>query len=241
MRADRLPPPALAAGEVHVWSWALGRPAGEVARLLELLADDERERAGRYLHVPAREQFIAARAGLRLILAGYLALDPARIAFTHGPAGKPALAGGGLHFNVSHTQGLVLIAVTREGEVGIDVERLRTMPTHLDLAGRFFTPGEVAGLRRLPAGASEAAFYAVWTRKEAFLKATGLGLPHGLERFEVSVPPDDPARILHIDGDAAAGARWSLTALEPAPGYVGALAIEGRGHRVLTRRFEGAG
>jgi 4'-phosphopantetheinyl transferase len=227
--------------EVHVWSWSLERPAEEIARLRELLADDERERAGRYLHRPAREQFIAARAGLRLLLGRYLALDPACITFTHGRTGKPALAGGGLYFNVSHTQGLALIAVTRRGEVGVDVERLRAMPTHLDMAGRFFSPGEAAALRRLPPGATEAAFYHVWTRKEAFLKATGLGLAHGLERFEVSVPPDDPARIRHIDGDPAAGARWSLTALEPAPGYVGALAIEGGGHRLLTWHFDGSG
>jgi 4'-phosphopantetheinyl transferase len=101
------------------------------------------------------------------------------------------------------------------------------------MAERFFTPAEAAALRSLPADRSSEAFFHIWTRKEAFLKALGLGLSHGLERFAVAVPPDEPVRILHIDGDPAAGARWSLSELAPARGYVGALAIEAPAPRVL--------
>src|SRR5262249_36810802 len=161
-----------------------------------------------------------------------------RVQLTYSRTGKPMLAGGGLHFNVTHSHEVGLIALTRRGEVGIDVERVRCYQGHLDMAERYFCPGEVAALRRLPPGAREQAVYRTWTRKEGFLKATGWGLSHGRERFEVSVPPDDPARILHIDGDRLAGARWSMTALEPAAGYVGALALEGRGLRVLHWHFE---
>lgn len=229
----------LALDEVHVWCMTLSWSAEQLARLAELLSEDERQRARRYVHVPSRHQFIAARSGLRILLGRYLGLDPTRVRLVPGNTGKPRLAGGGLHFNVSHSHEVAMFAVTRGGEVGIDVERVRAYPNHLDMADRYFTPGEVRALRRLPSGAREQAFYHVWTRKEAFLKATGLGLSHGLERFEVSVPPDDPARILHVDGDCGAGERWSLTALEPAQGYVGALAIEARDKRVCVSRFEG--
>ena len=231
----------LAAGEVHVWSWALGRPAGEVARLLELLADDERERAGRYLHVPAREQFVAARAGLRLILAGYLALDSARIAFTHGPAGKPALAHWpGLHFNVSHSADVALIAVTRRGEVGVDVERVRPFANDLGMAERFFSPYETGVLRSLEGERRRAAFFHAWTRKEAYLKARGQGLSYGLERVEVTLLPEEAARFLRIDGCERLAAQWSLHHLVPAVGCVGALTLHGHDYELRCWRWNGA-
>jgi 4'-phosphopantetheinyl transferase len=127
---------------------------------------------------------------------------------------------------------MALIAITRIGQIGIDVEQVRTLETYLDLAERYFTPGESSALKKVPREHSTEAFFHIWTRKEAFLKAIGLGLTHGLERFEVSVPPDDPARILHIDGDRKAGARWAMQALFPATGYVGAVAIECRAYQL---------
>lgn len=227
---------SLSAGEVHIWTVPLASD-GAPPPPLAALSPDERERAQGYRHELTRRQFVQSRATLRALLAGYLGASPIELHFAHSAQGKPTLSGGGLHFNVSHTHGLALIAVTREAEVGVDVERLRPQPMHLDMATRYFTPGEAAALRALPAGASEEAFFHVWTRKEAFLKAVGLGLAHGLERFEVSVPPDDPARVLHVDGDRAAGARWLMAALAPARGYVGTLAIEAS-VRVEVRHWE---
>lgn len=224
--------------EVHVWSVPLKRSLAELYRLRELLADEEYERACRYLHRPSRDQFITTRAFLRLTLGRYLGLEPSRVRLTTSSTGKPQLEGGGLHFNVSHSHELALIAVTRKAEVGVDIERVRSVASHLDMADRYFTPGETVALRRLPPGAREQAFYHIWTRKEAFLKATGLGLSHGLERFEVSVPPDDPARILHIDGDRGAGERWAMTSLDPGQGYVAALAIETPGVKVRLQSYE---
>jgi 4'-phosphopantetheinyl transferase len=224
--------------EVHLWRLSFALPADQLARLGEWLTDDEHERAARYLHVPTRHQFVVARAGLRLLLGRYLGADPKRLRLTQTNTGKPILVDGGLQFNVSHSHEVGLIALSAGVEVGVDVERVRAYPGNLDMADRYFTPGEVAALRRLPLGAREQAFYHVWTRKEAFLKATGLGLSYGLERFEVSVPPDDPARLLHIDGDARAAEHWSMTALEPAEGYVGTLAVPSPGRRVRQRRFD---
>jgi 4'-phosphopantetheinyl transferase len=209
--------PPLLVGEAHVWVL----PLDEAPDLTGLLSPDERRRAERFVYEGPRRQYTAARGGLRLILGRYLGLAPERIEFTTTGNGKPALVGGEVRFNVSHSGGLALVAVGRDVELGVDVEQVREREGHLDMARRFFTQREVARVNSLEA------FYHVWVRKEAFLKALGLGLSHGLERFAVSVPPDDPARILHIDGDEAAGRRWSLVELRPAEGYVGALAAEG--------------
>jgi 4'-phosphopantetheinyl transferase len=226
--------PILADDEVHVWAVALAVGTQRLAELLELLDDEERGRAARFVHVPSRQQFIVARALLRILLGRYLNQPRSEVRFASSPQGKPLLADEpALHFNVTHTQDVALIAFTRLGPVGIDIERSRPYPGHRDMAERFFTPGEAAALRSLPIDSSDEAFFHVWTRKEAFLKAVGLGLSHGLERFEVSVPPDEPARILHIDGDVRAAERWSLSVLTPAAGYVGTLAIETREHRLI--------
>ena len=222
----------LAPHDIYVWTVPLVVAPAELARLGGLLSDPERERAARYLHAPSREQFTIARARLRLLLSRYLGTDPERVEFGTSNTGKPTLPGTGLSFNVSHTQGLALIAVSAGCEVGVDVERVRPQPTHLDMAMRYFTPNESQRLNALPPSESERAFFHVWTRKEAFLKATGLGLSHGLERFEVAVPPDEPCRLLHIDGDVEVAARWTLLNLEPAAGYVAALAVEGREYEV---------
>ncbi len=224
---------------IRVWTIPLVIDPAELARLGGLLSDPERARAARYLPAPAREQFTITRACLRLLLGRYLGVAPGCVEFGTSDTGKPTLPGTGLSFNVSHTQGLALIAVAAGLEVGVDVERVRAQPNHLDMATRYFTPGESQRLNALPPTESERAFFHVWTRKEAFLKAIGLGLSHGLERFEVSVPPDEPCRLLHIDGNADAAARWTLLNLEPAAGYVAALAVEGTGYEVEMSSWTG--
>jgi 4'-phosphopantetheinyl transferase len=228
---------------VHVWAAPLTAGPDRLESLLQMLTPDERQRAARFLPaaIHARTEFVVARATLRQLLSRYINDHPSEHRFVIGNNGKPALAGRELFFNVSHTRGLAVYAFTRRGEVGIDVEQLRPRTTLLDMAARFFAPGEVAAIHALPPEHREEAFFHVWTRKEAFIKAVGQGLAFGLERFEVSVPPDDPARVRHVDGDAGAGAAWSLTALTPGPGYVGALAIQGEPPRIEMRVVEATG
>lgn len=209
-------------GEVHVWYVNLKTPTD----LTDLLSDDERQRAARYLHPRPRQQFIAARGSLRRLLARYTGDDPRAIAFTTTGNGKPCMVSGALLFNVSHSGEGALIALSREIEVGVDLEWLRPRESFMDMARRYFTLQEAEAIGDLRS------FYAVWTRKEAFLKALGLGLAGGLERFAVS--HDEPARVLHIDGDTEAGRRWTLVSLEPDQGAVGAVAFQGVG---TLRRF----
>jgi 4'-phosphopantetheinyl transferase len=226
----------LAPGEVHVWSAVLERPPEIVARDLAVLSDDERERAARMRSPHVRSELIHSRATLRTLLGRYLDCDPRRIRFRHGPQGKPELAdcpgSSPLHFNVSHSHGVALFAITARGPVGVDVEQLRPFANDLGLAERYFSSAEFQALRALDGERRRLAFFHTWTRKEAFLKATGGGISFGLERVEVTILPDESSRVLRLDGDEGRAARWSLSSLTPLAGYVGALALEDRDFRL---------
>ena len=231
------------ADEVHVWAAALARPADQVAALALQLSGEERERAARFRHVPSRNEFIVARVLLRVLLGECLGADPREVRFSRTARGKPRLAGpdpAQLCFNVSHSHGLALFALTGRCEVGVDLEHVRPFSDEMGLAERFFTPREAAALRALDGRGRRETFFRLWTRKEAYLKAHGLGLSFGLERVEVSHTPEDPAHVVHIDGDRREAARWSLRTLSPAPGYVGALALQAHDYRLFCWRLADA-
>jgi 4'-phosphopantetheinyl transferase len=209
----------------------LDRRAAEVDDDRALLAPEERARADQFVHEQHRRRFTAARAALRRLLGEVLRAPADALVFETGAHGKPALAGrwrGALEFNVTHAHELALYAVRTDGPVGVDVEWRRAVPDCLDIARSHFAPGERAALEAVSAADRELAFFRCWTRKEAFIKATGEGLSHPLDRFEVTLAPGDPPRFLSIDGDANAAAGWSLFSLEPAPGYLAAVAAPGR-------------
>jgi 4'-phosphopantetheinyl transferase len=162
----------------------------------------------------------------------------------YGPHGKPHLAGefdGALQFNLAHSHELALFAFARGPELGIDLEWLQPLQDLEQIAARFFSPRENAVLRTLPKSQWVQAFFNCWTRKEAYLKATGDGLARPLEHFDVSLAPGKPARLLYVEGDARESERWFLRALTPAPGYAAALAVEEGQHCRLVRwRWLGA-
>lgn len=194
-----------------------------------LLSDDERARAERFLRSEDRERSVAGRAALRLILAGALGTDPRAVVVRPDAAGKPVLARAHdeeLSFNVSHSGAWALIAVAGGARIGVDVELIRPIPDPLSLARHHFAAAEIAALSSLAPQARLPAFYACWTRKEAWLKAFGTGLAYGLARFAVAVPPQ-PAALLSLDGSAADARRWQLADLPLGPGYAAALAVEG--------------
>jgi 4'-phosphopantetheinyl transferase len=224
----------LAPDEVHIWCASLDQPAEEVERRVLILTADEQERARRYALPAVRGQFIVARSFLRTLLGRYLGCDPTEPRFGSADRGKPRLVYPArqpiLHFNVSHSRSLVLVALSIRGEVGVDIEYRRPMENFLDLARRFFTPAEAEGLSRLSEEHGEDAFFHIWTCKEAFLKLTGLGLSRGLDSLEISLTP--PARLLRLDGEIEPAAGYALENLHPAEGYVGALAVEGADYRV---------
>ena len=224
----------IATDEVHVWSADLDRiPEG---LLREPLSADEQERGRRFHFERDRRRFVATRGLLRRLLGRYLGLDPCRLRFGYGPRGKPFLAGEDeLRFNVSHSGGLALLAFARGREVGVDVERERPVPEAEDIARRYFSPREEAELRRLREGEWTAAFFRCWTRKEAFIKATGDGLSRSLDAFDVTLAPGEPARLLRVEGEPEAARRFWIEDVSPAPGFAGALAVEGSQARVVRR------
>jgi 4'-phosphopantetheinyl transferase len=231
--------PTLPPGEIHVWRVALDRPPDELAALASLLSPEEHTRAARYRFHNARGEFIAGRAALRSILAAYLVATPRELLFDHGAQGKPRLRGDAppLYFNLSHSHGLALVAVTPAVEIGVDVERVRTFANQQALAERFFAPREVAALLTVAEAERPTAFFHAWTRKEAFVKAWGVGISYGVERVEVTLLPGEPAHLLCLDGCAEAATAWSLSHLEPAPGYVGAVALEGNRGGAAHQQF----
>jgi 4'-phosphopantetheinyl transferase len=189
------------------------------------LSADEHARAERFVSKAVRQRFIAARGILRDILGRYGYRPAAEIEFAYSPVGKPFLADNSApHFNLAHSRDLALIAVTRLAPVGVDVELLREVKDAEAVAERFFSPRESAALKLLPTEQRAAAFFNLWTRKEACVKATGEGVAKAISQVEVSFLPGEPARVISFRGDAGEAKKWHVWELEPAPGYIGALA-----------------
>jgi len=234
-----LPVPAkltLPADTLHVWRASLDEAGEGLGVLAQLLSPEEQLRASRFHFQRDRDRFIAARGILRVILGRYVAAPPNQLTISPGPRGKPFLAGTegrSLRFNLSHSQGLALYAFVLDRNVGIDVEALRTLPDAEQIAERFFSPSERTEIRSLPQDQMQHAFFFCWTQKEAFIKAVGDGLSLALDRFDVSVCPHEPARLLRFDGDPESASHWMMQSLNPAPGYLGALACDGFHQLVL--------
>jgi 4'-phosphopantetheinyl transferase len=182
-----------------------------------------------------RSRFIAARAILRTLAAGYLDLAPGDVEFCYGKNGKPEIAHLPLHINVSHSDDQGVFAFTQIAPLGVDLEHVRPVPEMLDIAHRFFSPSEAAAISAVPEPERTVAFFRCWTRKEAFIKSTGVGLSFALDRFAVSL--DESAALLYVEPDAAEASEWSLFHLAPEEGYVGALAIRRRAGALAIMPF----
>jgi len=218
----------LAEEEVHVWHNDLAVSEHSFEELFQLLDAGERDRAARFKVPDPRRQFVISRAFLRIVLGRYLQLDPACLSFRVTEHGKPELStGSDLRFNLSHTEGAAVVAVTRARRVGVDVERIRQNLNPLELADRFFSREESDWLRSQPVSQQFAAFFACWTAKEAYVKACGGGLSMPLTAFAV-IPRSGNAKLqLQIYGDPESAGRWSLWQLDFGPDLRSALAVEG--------------
>ncbi len=231
--------------EVHVWCVSLKQPASRVHSLARTLSKSEQMRAERFHFERDRRRYIVSQGFLKTILGRYLNMAPEQIGFYHGTRGKPALKEaestnsekGKLQFNTSHSHELALYAITRNREVGIDLEHIRPIPDAEQIVERFFSVQERTAFQALPPGQKTEAFFNCWTRKEAFLKARGEGLYQPLHQFTVSLSPEEPARLLHFEENPKETARWSFQALTPAPSYVAALVVEGHSWQLTCWRM----
>ena len=235
------PLPDLEPDEVHLWRIPLAHDPRTAGKRALLLSGDERERMSRFRFDVHRERFALRRSALRVVLGWYLDLDPKEIEFRHSARGKPEVdrgwAGRRLRFNLSDSEDLAILGVTLDDDLGVDVERLRTIPDLDGLARRYFSPLEQADYFGLPSSDKLAGFYNCWTRKEAWLKAKGDGLSVDLRGFDVTLAPGLAPRLLGVRGSPAEPQGWSFHACEPQRGFVAAVAVQRERSRLVRLAF----
>jgi 4'-phosphopantetheinyl transferase len=229
MSSRTLPTPALSSHAVHVWTVPLGAAAKTLSGLSDLLSGDEHDRARRFHFERDAQRFMATRGAVRSVLAAYTQTAARDLRFRYSPQGKPSLAEPecDIRFNVSHSGELAVLAITREREIGIDIEYMKKDVETDKLAERFFSASERDRLRGLPQAQKVAGFFRCWTCKEAFLKAQGTGLFRDLSSFDVELNAEQPARLLATRPDADEANRWSVRELDTTEGYAAAVAVEG--------------
>jgi len=220
--------------DVHVWVWSTD--ANGIAKSNAILSPDEYERMNRFRFAQDRRRYLTCYANLRLILSAYTGLPQEKISFLFSTFGKPSLhAHPDLHFNLSHSHGVGLLAVTRVAEIGADVECVR--PIEPEVAEAHFSPRELSDLNSLTEQHWLTGFFNCWTRKEAILKAEGCGLNLPLDSFDVSLLPGQPATLRAVQHPAKIR-RWTLEHLEPAPEVIGAVAVDGAFSKIRCFRLE---
>jgi 4'-phosphopantetheinyl transferase len=225
-----LPMHALGPQDVHVWLSFYDGVAGELEAMRSLLSEAEIAQAARYHAEDDRKRHLVTRALVRTVLSRYAPVRPTDWRFTANAHGRPEIAAdmpeaGGLRFNLSHTRGLIALAVSRR-DVGVDVECVNARAVSPSMAQRFFTPEEAAALARVPADQQQLRFFEYWTFKEAYIKARGRNLTFPLDRFSLEFVDERSVR-LRIDPELRDDpARWHLSQFRPTPDYVLALCTE---------------
>ena len=215
--------PRLENNEVHVWFAHLSSARPNLEKLRAVLVNEEITRAEKFHFVEHRERWQMTRGVLRMLLASYVGTPPREISFRYNQHGKPGLkqpAVNDFHFNTSHSRDCAVFAFTRAGEVGVDIEGVqKEMPRRDDIVRRYFAPGEQRQFFELPEPERARAFFKLWTRKEAFVKARGTGLFSGLDQFAVSL--DAP----RVTGMNASDSQWWMKELPSIAGHEGAVVV----------------
>ncbi len=219
--------------DVHVWWARLDAPIHLISQYRSILSEEERVKAQQFRFDVHRTRWIVAHAVLRMLLCQYLHTDPQHIHFRTNAYGKPALANLSqshlLQFNISHSEDVALYAFSLQRELGVDVEYMRRNIPYDQVAQHSFSPNEQTILRGLTGEQKHQAFYNCWTRKEAYIKARGMGLSLPLDLFDVSLMPGEPAALLRSREHPQEVQRWTMQALRPEHEYAGALVVEGTG------------
>ncbi|MBW5802566.1 4'-phosphopantetheinyl transferase superfamily protein [Coxiella endosymbiont of Ornithodoros amblus] len=218
--------PSLIEGDVHVWCVFLDRPTQGIEKKWKILSPGEQARADRFMQSEHRRRFVTSHAALHSILVSYLPELKGRVRFCYNHHGKAYLKDSpSLQFNLSDSRAFALCAITRNREVGIDIEFMKPGVHAEQIAERFFSPEESQTLKELPAEARLEGFYRIWTLKEAYIKAIGQGLSFHLQKFTTDAKAEKDA-LLWVQGEPEAPAQWSLSPLRSAKGYMAALAVQ---------------
>jgi 4'-phosphopantetheinyl transferase len=219
------PVPALAANSVHVWAWDLDRPPLDSD--WNILGEEETLRARRFVYPRDRDRYVCAHSAVRTLLGGYTGVDAAGIIFSTLANGKPQIHSNNpaqqIHFNLTHSAGIAVLAVSRDHTLGVDIEHVQ--PIDPEIAKDHFSPSELRTLDTLPPEQWLAGFYRCWTSKEALLKAEGMGLNLPLDGFDVEVSPQLPPALVAVTPHTNISLDWTLVDLKPADHFIGTLAI----------------
>jgi 4'-phosphopantetheinyl transferase len=225
---------ALDKDTVHVWMFHMNTTPPGIKRFYPVLSDDEKQRSERFIHFMHRKRFIASQGFMRNVLSHYLDIEPQDIRYAKKHNGKPVLDAkvhhADLHFNLSHSSHFAMLAVSRNLEVGMDVEYMDRKNQWQKLIKRFFTEPEQQAIFALPQEQQQRAFFQVWTRKEAHMKVTGQGLHLAPTQFTVSVPPQSPQLLAVNNLEETELSRWHMYDIslpESARTYCACLSVEG--------------
>ncbi len=212
---------------VDVWRGIRPSDVAENINHERLLSSEEKERSEKFVYQKDRDLFIFSHGMLRNILAGYTGCSPIELQFTANAYGKPSLVlpaeGQGLHFNLTHSRDVVLLAVTRKETVGVDVEYLREINDVEQLSERYFSESERAYLRRLPPKEQLTGFFQCWVLKESYIKAIGMGLIYPLDKFSVSLSQTLETKTILCDSDIEIEYELVAQLLDPQPNYSAAV------------------
>lgn len=231
-------PQPLEKNEVHIWRANLELPEEKINQLFNLLNKDEQERAQRFHFARDRARFIAARGMLRKLLGQYVAISPEQLQFNYNQYGKPNLIQKPeIQFNLSHAHNQALIAVTLASAVGVDIEYCDREVDIDGISKRFFSANECQVIQSLTDVKKRQVFFTAWVRKEAFLKALGMGLSYSLDKVEVSLLPEQPARIIALHDKEQKLEDWSLFNLTISEDYQAALVVKGNNQTIKTWQF----
>jgi 4'-phosphopantetheinyl transferase len=229
---------------MHVWNAPL-KDDSDTGGLALLLQPEERARAAAFAFDPDRRLYVHSHGVLRQVLSRYTGREPGELVFEWSGGGKLRLRRrpdeANLHFSLSHSGRLCLIAVSRKAPVGVDVERVRPLPDARRIASRWFTPAENDALARLSGAAFERAFFVLWTHREAMTKALGETLEAGFGGLTCALDPDGSVRLVSWRGDEAVTRQWRVSRREPAGGYLGAVAALEAFDAIRCLTWEGGG
>lgn len=229
--------PQLQPGIVYIWEGRLDVPEDIMAVARRLLSPRERKRADRFVYDRHRRRYTVAQAHLRRVLGQLTGVPPEAVRFHYEDKGKPFLPGGP-SFNQSHSEDRLMIAVAASGRLGVDIEELRQVRLMLGIADKNFARDEAARMHAAPAAERRRLFFRIWTRKEAFLKALGVGLTHPLRSFSVDPTPGAAQGLLHVEDLPEDPTRWHIGGVRCREGAEAALAVDHAGVRTEPLRYD---
>lgn len=227
----------LATGALEHWAIPLQADRRAVDDARRLLSPEELRRSSSFYFERDRRRYVIAHAMMRLLLGMYTSCAPQELQLGSNDNGKPFLSrpNRSIHFNLSHSGDLALLAISGDNEMGVDIEQLAKLHDRDALAERMFSTAERHALKHLHEDLRDLSFLLCWTRKEAYAKAIGDGLRTDFQKFDVNLTPHTRPRLIAINCDRTAAQAWSLFVLSPFPGYVGATAIQARPRRCTGR------